>query len=167
MILQYDEYGRPVMISAADIQHTYTFSRAQGVWEDEAGQATVSDSLPVFTLERHPAPAALPLEIPPVHLSEAGAGIDRAALMSGAPSLTISPKTADIAVGEEFTLTVSAVGIDDLSMVNYDISDMTVVDVFKIDRKTLTMTFRGLSSGTAEITISCGKLRQTCAVTVK
>ena len=86
---------------------------------------------------------------------------------SGAPSLTISPKTADIAVGEEFTLTVSAVGIDDLSMVNYDISDMTVVDVFKIDRKTLTMTFRGLSSGTAEITISCGKLRQTCAVTVK
>ena len=88
MILQYDEYGRPVMISAADIQHTYTFSRAQGVWEDEAGQAAASESLPVFSTERHPAPAALPLEIPPVHLSEAGAGIDRAALMTGAPALT-------------------------------------------------------------------------------
>ena len=87
MILQYDEFGRAASITAADLQHTYTYSRAQGAWVDEAGSPADSPQLPPFAPERHPAPAALPLEIPTVRLTEAAAGIRRDELTSSAPEL--------------------------------------------------------------------------------
>ena len=62
---------------------------------------------------------------------------------------------------------IEAKNIQELSLVNYEISDPRVADVVKIDKKTLAMTFRGLKAGTTQITISCGELKQICTVTVQ
>ena len=88
-------------------------------------------------------------------------------------------------------LGIEAKNIQELSLVNYEISDPRVADVVKIDKKTLAMTFRGLKAGTTQITIrkidkktlamtfrglkagttqitiSCGELKQICTVTVQ
>ena len=86
---------------------------------------------------------------------------------SGSPSLEISTHAATVSVGGEFVLGIEAKNIQELSLVNYEISDPRVADVVKIDKKTLAMTFRGLKAGTTQITISCGELKQICTVTVQ
>ncbi len=87
MILQYDEYGRAVNITAADTQHTYTYNRAEGRWEDESGKKAKAKGLPAFVSSRHPAPAANKLKVGTIHLSESGAGINRSKLLGKAPKL--------------------------------------------------------------------------------
>ncbi len=86
---------------------------------------------------------------------------------SGPPSLEISTHAATIGVGQEFVLGIEAKNIQELTLVNYEISDPQVADVVKIDKKTLAMTFRGLKAGTAQVVISCGELKQVCTVTVQ
>ena len=87
LILQYNAYGCAISITAADLQHTYTYSRPQGAWFDEAGQPVQDERLAVFDPVLHPAPTARELTIGAIHLSEKNAGIDRAALVAAAPTL--------------------------------------------------------------------------------
>lgn len=85
LTVQYDPYGRAAGVTAADLQYGYTFNRAQGSWYNDQGQAVALDALPAFTLSRHPAPAAREIAWGDLHLSEERAGIDRNALLAGAP----------------------------------------------------------------------------------
>ena len=88
MTLQFDRYGRAAGITATDLNSMYTFNRARGEWLNEEGEAVSLDTLPVFDPALHPAPAALPLRTATIYRTEAGAGVDRAALAASAPKLT-------------------------------------------------------------------------------
>ena len=88
LTLQYNPYGCAVSITAADLQHTYTYSRPQAAWHDEAGKPARNEQLPAFDPAEHPSPAARKLTIGAIHRSEKKAGIDRAALLAAAPTLS-------------------------------------------------------------------------------
>ena len=86
--VQYDEYGRAESITAADLSHTYTYSRPLAAWLDENGTTAQNERLPAFDLNRHPSPAARELAVETIHAKETNAGIDREALWASAPTLT-------------------------------------------------------------------------------
>ena len=88
LTVQYDRYGRPDSITAADLQHTYTYCRPLAAWLDETGAPAEAEQLPAFDIKKHPAPAALPLDIGTIYRSETAAGIDRELLLANAPVLT-------------------------------------------------------------------------------
>ncbi len=94
LTIQYDHYGRAVSITATDLAHTYTYSRAQGVWMDEDGLPAV-EALSAFQPQRHPAPAAKSLSHGVLHETEATAGVDREAFLASAPSLSGLSATAE------------------------------------------------------------------------
>ena len=87
LTIHYDEYGRALSITAADLEHTYNYSRPQGVWFDDQGQPAQNDRLPSFDQSLHPAPAARPLVIGTLHVSEKNAGVDRNALRKQMPTV--------------------------------------------------------------------------------
>ena len=87
LTIQYDRYGRAASVTITDLQRTYTYSRPLGGWVDSDGSPVTDASLPAYDPARHPAPAAEPLEVGAIHLNEARAGIDRAALLAAAPRL--------------------------------------------------------------------------------
>ena len=95
LTVQYDCFGRATSVTAADLRHSYRYSRPLASWLDENGETVVSPELPPFELSRHPAPAALPLSMPRVCRTEAAAGIDRAALLAAAPALSDLEITTD------------------------------------------------------------------------
>ena len=83
------------------------------------------------------------------------------------PDITISPESVTLQKGETFKLDIKTKGIDDLYKVEYDISDISVIEAIHIDKKTLAMTFIGKSAGSAEIKINCDDIVRTCRVTVE
>lgn len=85
---------------------------------------------------------------------------------SSGPDIKISPENVTIRKGEQFVLTIDVSGIDDLSRVEYDISDESVVGAIHVDKSTLDMTYLGVSPGTAQIRIYCGSIERICNVTV-
>ena len=85
---------------------------------------------------------------------------------SGPPAIALSAESVSVGVGEEFDLEIDTRGVTDLKLVNYELSAPDVIEVTKIDTETLTMTFRAVSAGTVDITISCGELEKVCRVTV-
>lgn len=82
------------------------------------------------------------------------------------PEINISPESAALKVDETFVLSIELKNIEDISAVEYDITDPSIVDVTHIDRDTLAMTFKGLAPGSTDIIISCGELSKACKVTV-
>lgn len=90
----------------------------------------------------------------------------REEVYTGPATLQLSQQSITLQKGQEFTLDIDTRGITDLALVNYEISNPSVADVVHIDKATLAMTFRGLSAGTTEVTISCGELKQICTITV-
>lgn len=93
--------------------------------------------------------------------------IDGGEEYTGPPVLNISDTNVSINAGEEFTLEIDAKGIEALSLISYEISEPKIAEVVFVDKKTLAMTFRGLSAGTTEITLSCKELKQVCTVSVR
>ena len=122
----------------------------------------------IYVDEAHPhTEGAVTAQGPPAGTA-AAVGDDIVVLLGGrqAAALTLSQQAITLQKGEEFTLDVTAQGVTDLSLVNYEISAPSVADVVHIDKATLSMTIRGISAGTTDITVTCGDLTQTCTVTV-
>ena len=86
--------------------------------------------------------------------------------IDNAPDIVISPESVSLKKNETFVLSIKTKNIEDLSIIEYDISDESIVTVEKINRNTLDMTYRAIAAGDTEIKISGSGVERICKVHV-
>ena len=163
--------GSQVILSLNSSSQLVSTPAIIGLSKDEAADklAAAGFKLQIFTGEGYTDKGIVCSQMPAAG-APVKAGAEITVLLTDeahASSVTISPDSAELAVGEEFTLKISCKNIPDLVSVGYELSEQGIIEPVYIDTQTLDMTFKALKSGSVTVTITYGGIERRCAVQVK
>ena len=142
-----------------------------GLTKDEAADklAAAGFKLQVYTGGGHPDEGIVCSQLPKAG-DPAKSGSEITVILASeeqAPSISISPESTSLSVGEEFVLKISCKNIPDLVAVGYELSQEGIIEPVYIDKQTLDMTFKALKQGSVTVTITYGGIERRCEVEVK